>query len=283
MSTHLIGTTIRVVVIGGGYAGVMATNRLLGSLSEDERSRVDLRIVNLRTTFVERVRLHQLAAGSREKVTRPLGAMLHPAATLITGEAIRIDPHARTVRVWTAEGEHQVAYDYLIYAVGSRAAAPIAGSREHAYLLADYDGARCAAMAIAASAPRAEIAVIGGGLTGVEAASEVADQHHDAKVTLYCAGRLVPNMRPAARKSIEKALRRKGVHIIDNVPVVEIEAKLIRLGNGTRRPFDVCLVAAAFDVPDLAARSGLPVDDAGRLQVDETLRCLDAPARDRGG
>ena len=108
-------------------------------------------------------------------------------------------------------------------------------------------------MAIAASAPDAEIAVIGGGFTGVEAASELAEQRLEATITLYCAGDLLANMRPSARKSIRTALRRKGIRIVERVPVVDIEANLIRLGNGGLHPFDVCLVAAAFDVPELAA------------------------------
>jgi NADH:ubiquinone reductase (H+-translocating) len=271
-------TAIRVLVLGGGYAGVIATNRFLGSLTEDERGRVGLRLVNPRATFVERVRLHQLAAGSREEVTIALADMLHPAAAVMTGSATRIDPLAHTVQVMTPDGrEHDLGYDYLVYAVGSAAAASIPGSREHAYLLADYDGARGAAEAIAASAPGAEIAVIGGGFTGVEAASELVEQRPDANITLYCAGELLATMRPSARKNITTTLHRKGVRIVEKVPVLDIEANLIRLGNGALHPFDVCLVAAAFDVPELAKRSGLPVDELGRLQVDQTLRCVAEP------
>jgi NADH dehydrogenase FAD-containing subunit len=270
-------TPLRIVILGGGYAGVIAANRFLGSLTDDERSGIEVRLINPRSRFVERIRLHQLAAGSRADVTRPLAELLHPGAALITGVANRIDAHARTVDVSTYGDDVAIPYDYLIYAIGSQAAAPIPGARQHAFLLADYDGARDAATAISRSAPGAEMAVVGGGLTGVEAAAELAEQYADATVTLYCAGALLDGMRPAARKSISKTLRRKGVRIIDNVPVLEVEARALRLADGQHRPFDVCLVAAAFAVPDLAARSGLPVDASGRLRVDETLRCIDDP------
>lgn len=278
MSTHdTTDATIRVVILGAGYAGVIATNRFLGSLTDDERSRVKLRMVNPRDGFVERIRLHQLAAGSRDCVTIPLTDMLHPEAALVTGTAKHIDRPARTVRVSTVSRELDLAYDYLVYAVGSVAAAPIPGSREHAFLLADYDGARGAAAAVAACDPGAEIAVIGGGFTAVEAASELAEQRPDAQVTLYCAGALLSEMRPPARKSIKRVLRRKRVHIVEFAPVVEIKAGMIRLCNGDLHAFDVCLVAASFDVPELAAVSGLPIDSRGRLEVDETLRCAADP------
>lgn len=278
MSTHdTTDTTIRVVILGGGYAGVMATNRFLGSLTRHERSRVTLSLVNPRAGFVERIRLHQLAAGTRDRVTIALADLLHPQASLVTGAAEHIDHRARTVRVSTDGREIDLGYDYLVYAVGSRAAAPIPGAREHAFLLADHDDAARAAAAIAACGPGAEITVVGGGLTGVEAAGELAEQRPDAEVTLYCTSALLPDMRPSARKSIKKTLRRKGVHVVEHAPVVEINANTVRLGSGDRPSFDVCLVAASFDVPQLAGVSGLPTDDVGRLEVDETLRCVADP------
>ena len=62
MSTHdTTGAAIRVVILGGGYAGVIAANRFLGSLTDDERGRVKLSMVNPRDGLVERIRLHQPA------------------------------------------------------------------------------------------------------------------------------------------------------------------------------------------------------------------------------
>src|SRR4028119_1036845 len=69
----------RVVVVGAGYAGLIATNRFLGSLTDDERALVHLTVVNPRDEFVERIRLHQLAAGSLSTGARPPADLLHPA------------------------------------------------------------------------------------------------------------------------------------------------------------------------------------------------------------
>lgn len=57
----MTGTT-EVLVIGGGYAGVMAANRLT------RRNDVRVTLINPRTTFVHRIRLHQLVAGTDEAV-----------------------------------------------------------------------------------------------------------------------------------------------------------------------------------------------------------------------
>jgi NADH:ubiquinone reductase (H+-translocating) len=268
---------IRVVVLGAGYAGMIATNRFLGSLTDDEKQRTSVTMVNPRPVFVERIRLHELAAGSRDTVTLPLARVLHPDAAVVAGRARLIDPIAKTVRVATASEELNLAYDYLVYAVGSIAAAPIPGAVQHSFLLGDFDGACGAAEAIRKTGTSARIAVVGGGFTGVEAAGELAEQHPDADVTLFCSGPLVAGMRPAARRSLLKTLRRLGVSVEENTAVAEVEVGKLRLASGQAHAFDVCILAASFAVPDLAAVSGLPVDPGGRLQVDEHLRCLGVP------
>ena len=73
--------TIDAVIIGGGYGGVMAANRLAA-----KGRRVHL--VNDGPTFVNRVRLHQHTATGYE-VTRPLGEMLFPEIGLSTQRAVR--------------------------------------------------------------------------------------------------------------------------------------------------------------------------------------------------
>ncbi|RBY83312.1 NAD(P)/FAD-dependent oxidoreductase [Blastococcus sp. TF02A-26] len=263
----------RVVVVGAGYAGLIATNRLLGSLTADERPRVSVTVVNARPDLVERVRLHQLAAGSRASVTRPLAELLHPDAVLVVGSAERIDPAAGIVRVATAAGVRELAADTVVYAVGSTAAIPFPGAREHGFALADLEGARAAAEAIAATGDGVRVTVVGGGFTGVEAAAEVAEQHPDARVTLLCAGPLVPALRPAARRSLLRSLRRLRVDVREQTPVAALEEGKAVLADGSVEAFDVCLLATSFAVPPLARDSGLPVDEAGRLRVDASLTC----------
>lgn len=267
---------VEVVVVGAGYAGVIATNRFLASLDDSERARTRVTVVNPRAEFVERIRLHELAAGSRDSVTMPLTDVLHAAAALLVGTARMIDPEARQVTVATADGERMLRYDHLVYAPGSSAAAPIPGAREHAFLIADPDGAQRAAAAIG-SGPGQRVVVVGGGLTGVEAASEIAEQHPEVEVTLVSAGPVLAAMRAAARRTILRTLGRAGVRIEAGVAVSAIEPDRVLLADDRVIAFDACVLAASFAVPDLARCSGLAVDDAGRLRVDEYLRALDTP------
>ena len=112
----------RVLVLGAGYAGAMAVNRTLASLTPAEAEHVDVTVVNPRADFIERIRLHQLAAGTIPSAGRPLEEVLHPAAELLAGTAELIDAERRRVRVRTRDGVQDLEYDTLVYAIGSRTA-----------------------------------------------------------------------------------------------------------------------------------------------------------------
>lgn len=268
---------VSVLVIGAGYAGVIATNRLLASLSDAESKRVHVTVVNPRPEFVERIRLHELAAGSRPSVCLPLAGTLHRDARLLVGTARRIDPKARTATVETVAGEVTERYDFLIFAPGSAAATPIPGAREHAHLLADLDGGQAAAHELASVPTGSRVVIVGGGFTGVEAAAEIAERRPGLDVTLLSSGPVAAQMRPQAGRSIRRALNRLGVHLVEDATADRITAQAVVLADGRTVEFDSCLVALSFTAPDLARASGLRVDATGRLCVDEMLRCTDAP------
>src|SRR5690349_2031190 len=153
---------IRVAVIGGGYAGVLAANRLQGSAG------VAVTLVNPRPRFVERIRLHQLAARNYD-ATQGYDTLLGDRVRLLVDGAERIDAAAR--RVHLSYGD-TLDYDYLIYAVGSTGNVPAAvpGAAEFAYPLGEFEQAdrlRSRLQDVALGAP---VVVVGGGLTGIEAA-----------------------------------------------------------------------------------------------------------------
>ncbi|MEO6124078.1 MAG: FAD-dependent oxidoreductase [Ilumatobacteraceae bacterium] len=264
-------------MIGAGYAGVMATNRLLSSLTPAEADRVRVTVVNPRAEFVERIRLHELAAGSRASVFLPLADTLHKNARLLVGIALDIASDARAVTVATAAGDVTERYDFLIYAPGSAASTPVPGAREHAHLLADLEGAQTAARQLAGAASGSKVVVLGGGFTGVEAAAEIAERRPGLDVTLLSHGPVVGQMRPQARQSIRRRLTQLGVHLDEHATAERITESAVTLSDGRTVDFDACIVALSFTAPNLAQSSGLSVDGDGRLRVDETLRCINAP------
>ncbi|GAA0478943.1 NADH dehydrogenase [Paractinoplanes deccanensis] len=257
----MAGST-RVVVIGGGFAGVMAANRLT------QRDDVAVTVVNPRAEFVVRLRLHQLVAGTHDAVVE-YREVLADGVRLVVDSVTEIDAAGRSVTL--AEGG-VVAYDYLIYAVGSGSAEGLVpGAAEFAYPMATLEAARRVRAVIDGLPAGAGVTVVGAGPTGIETAAELAEQGH--RVSLACGGALGAYLHPRARRAAAKSLARVGVRVIDGPgsKVTEVLRDGVRLGDGRTVPGAVTIWTAGFGVPDLAARSGLATDAVGRLLTDETL------------
>jgi NADH dehydrogenase FAD-containing subunit len=229
------------------------------------RPHVDVRLVNPRASFVERIRMHQLVAGSGS-ATLDYAALLHPDIDLVTDSATRIDTAER--RVCWASGD-TLGYDYVIYAVGSTAAAPSVPGGQFAYPIAEFEHARRLSARLHFLHPDEPVCVVGSGLTGIEVAAELA-QHHP-NVTLVCGGVLGPSLGEPGRGSVARQLRRLGVTVLGDVAVVEVRVDSVLLSDARWLPSAVTVWTAGFGVPELAARSGLRTDAAGRLLTDETL------------
>ena len=258
-----------VVVVGGGYAGTLAANHLR------QRPDVDITLINPRAVFVERIRLHQLVADTHA-ATVDYGTLLGNSIRLVVDNAEHVDTGAR--RLLLASG-NELAYDYLIYAVGSTGAIPavlstVPGAIEFAHSVADLESAQRLRYALAdLPSEIAPITVVGAGLTGIETASELAEQGRP--VTLVCGGILGPTLSKRGRRSVAGQLRKLGVNVLESVAVKEVRRDAVVLTDGAVLPSAVTVWTAGFAVPDLAVRSGLSTDAIGRLLTDETLTSID--------
>ncbi|WP_102143984.1 NAD(P)/FAD-dependent oxidoreductase [Mycobacterium hubeiense] len=257
--------THKVIVIGGGYAGTLAANRL------QQNPDIDITLINPRPKFVQRLRLHQLTAGTGD-ATADYGDLLGDRVRLVVDSVIDIDTASR--KVLLASGG-ALAYDYVIYAVGSTAAVPesVPGATEFAYPIAEFEHAQRARAAIDKLATDAWITVVGGGLTGIEVAAELAEQGRT--VTLVCGGRLAPSLGEPGRRAVAKRLRKLGVTMLESDTVIEVRPDAVVLADGAVWPSAITIWAGGFGVPDLARRSGLRTDELGRLITDETLTSVD--------
>ncbi|NQX29317.1 FAD-dependent oxidoreductase [Microbacteriaceae bacterium VKM Ac-2854] len=230
-------TKKHVVVIGGGYAGVMAANRLA--------TQVPVTLVTAAPRFVERIRLHEVVAGVRADAEVEYTSLLHPTVRLRVGRVVHLGE--RMLRL--ADGE-TLAFDHAVYAVGSAAAGGITSA----------DGAARIRSQLDALPAGAGVAVLGGGLTGIETAAEIAQARPHLRVELRTSGVVAPHESARGRASALASLRRLGVDVVENV--------------GTPASADVVIRCTGFAVPALAADSGLPVDADGRIRVDPSLRVL---------
>jgi NADH dehydrogenase FAD-containing subunit len=257
--------SIRVVVVGGGYAGVMAANRLT------QRDDVAVTLINPRSSFVHRIRLHQLVGGTGDAVVG-YRDILADRVALVVDTASRIDTAERTVSL--ANGA-TVGYEYLIYSVGSGSADPRVPGAEYAHTMASLEEAQRLRSLLDSTPTTAMVTVVGAGATGIEVAAELAAEGRT--VRLVCGTVLHPYLHPRTRRKFAKRLAKLGVSVIDGpgAKVTAASRDTVLLADGRELPSTVTIWTAGFSVPGLAARSGLTTDAAGRLLTDETLTSID--------
>ncbi|GLJ62497.1 NADH dehydrogenase [Microbacterium barkeri] len=261
---NVTGRRTEVVVIGGGYAGVLAANRLT------RRDDVAVTLVNARDRFVERVRLHQLVGGSDDAVV-DFGDLLAKRVRLVVDTVTEIDAPRR--RLVLEKGE-PLAYDYLVYAVGSTSGPlEMPGAAEHALPLATLEEAERVRAALGSAPVDAPLVVVGSGPLGIETAAELAELGR--RVTLVCGRVLSPYSHESARRTIRRRLESLGVRLLEGTTAVRVTRASVELADGRSMPSAVTIWTAGFAAADLARRSGLSTDADGRLLADETLTSID--------
>lgn len=263
------------LVLGAGYTGLTAARR---AAHHARRGGAGLRVtlVNATDTFVERVRLHEVAAG-RGTAVHPLSDSLNPGIDLVVGRVESLDPAGRTVDVRSGGRVRTLRYDTLVYALGSAAAVDaVPGAAEYAATLAGLDGARALARRIADERPRT-LTVVGGGLTGLEAATEIAEAHPGTRVHLVTAGPVGAGLSPRGRAHVLRVLDRMGVAVHEHTRVAAVEADHVKLEDGELLESDLTVWNAGFSVPALVAEAGLAVDGDGRALVDGSGRSVSHP------
>ena len=191
---------------------------------------------------------------------------------LVVDGAARIDATARAVEL--ASGD-TVAYDYLIYAVGSTGKVPagVPGAAEFAYPISELEQAQRLSARLADVPTSAPTVIVGGGLTGIETAAEFAEVGRPVTLVTDV---LAPTVGKNGRRSVAKRLAKLRVAVIEGT-VARVSPDRVVLSDGRELPSAVTVWTAGFGVPELAAASGLTTDRLGRLLTDETLTSLDDP------
>ncbi|MEU6579039.1 FAD-dependent oxidoreductase [Streptomyces sp. NPDC046805] len=266
----------RIVVLGAGYAGAVAAGRLARRLHRDE---VAITLVNTEADFVERVRMHQLAVG-QELQPRPFGEMFAGTGVeLKLAEVTAVDVDRKTVTVLDAYGtEEALEYDTLVYALGSRwndQAVP--GTAEHADQIASRPGALRLRERLARLDGGQPVLVVGGGLTGLEAATEIAEARPDLDVALAARGELGDWLSPKGRRHLRKVFDRLGITVHEHADVTAVGADHVTTADGTAVPAAITVWTTGFAVRPIARATTLDVTDTGRIVVDRSMRSVSHP------
>ena len=263
----------RVVVIGAGYTGMLAAIRLA---HRTRRTGVRITLVNPSPRFAERLRLHQIAAGQELADHRIPDLLAGTGIRFVQGTVTALDPGRNAV---TVDDGTALGYDTLVYALGSSTdTGGVPGADTHACTLnGPQVAARFAARLRDVAASGGAVTVCGGGLTGIEAATEIAEAHPGLDVTLVSLGEPGAMMGERARAYLHRAFDRLGVTVRTGRGVTKVLPDAVELDGGELVPSQLCLWTTGVRVPTLAADAGIAVDEGGRILVDATLRSVSHP------
>jgi NADH dehydrogenase len=292
----------RVVIVGGGFAGLAAARGLA------DRPGIRVNLIDRRNHHLFQPLLYQVAmAGlSPAEIAAPIRSLLRFASNVEVRqeEAIAGDLARRVLRTMADRHEHDHAYDYLVLACGSSHAyfgrheweefAPGLKTLAQAVeirrrVLLAYELAE-----IECDSPRQRalltFVVVGGGPTGVELAGALGEmsrftlardfRHIDpalARVILIEAGpRILPSFPESLASRATRDLEALGVQVWTSSPVTRVDATGVEVGR-ERIEAATTLWAAGVEASPLGKLLGLPVDRVGRIRVGPDLALPEHP------
>ena len=285
----------RVVILGAGFGGIQTYT----SLRKAGRKDIQVTIINRTNYFLFTPLLHEVATGGLghhnvvEAVREIIG---RDSASFLQAEIEAIDMTNRTVHTSVRD----VPYDTLVIATGATTAYyGIPGAEEHGLVLKTLDDAlrlrnRVIDLFEQANqrtpAERKQLlsfAVVGGGATGVEIATELADLFNDTfrifyandfnrkevSLSLISADKelLIP-FHPHLRRKAAHVLEREGINVKLNMQVKEVTPDGLLFADGTTLQASTVVWAAGVRSLMPKANEGLTCDKGGRAMVDAFLR-----------
>ncbi|MET0614953.1 MAG: NAD(P)/FAD-dependent oxidoreductase [Thermoleophilaceae bacterium] len=287
-----------VVIAGGGFGGLYAARRLERRLP---RHSARITVVSDVNFLLYTPLLPGAAAGTLEPrhVVVPLREELE-WAELTLGRVTGADPGVNELYLRTLdERDETLRYDQLVVALGSVSRVlPVPGLAEHAFgfkNLADAIAVRNRALLnleVAESLPTDEarreyltFIFVGAGYAGVEGIAELADYINDIIdkyprcrvvgtrwILVEALDRIMPEIPQSLARFASNELRRRGIELRTGTRLDSLDDHLAVLSTGERIPTRMVCWTAGVKPPRVIGHLGLPLTDAGRIDVDATMR-----------
>ncbi|MFB6157214.1 MAG: NAD(P)/FAD-dependent oxidoreductase [Haloferacaceae archaeon] len=277
-----------VVVVGAGYAGAGAVRSFERAAPAD----ADLTWISEHDYHLVLHEVHRVIRDPSvaPKIRLPVEEIKSPSTEFVEGRVEGVDVDERAVAL--ADGS-TVEYDYLLIALGSATAFyGIEGLRKHSLTLKSLDDAEAINAAVreaAAGATRddpAQVLVGGAGLSGIQAAGEIAgwrdDNRAPVEVTLVEGlDEVFPGNDPSVQAALRERLEAAGIDILTGEFISEVDEGTVYLGGGEDEepeelPYDVLLWTGGITGQEEVADAGVEKDErSNRIHADRDFTTSD--------
>ena len=263
-----------VLILGGGYAGVLTALRL----ARRTRGTVRITLASASSRFVERIRQHQAAVGGELRQISLPGLLAGSGVRFTEAFVDRLDLE----RGEAGAGRERFGFDELVLAIGSRVDVDrVPGAREHALTLDAAHTARLRSRLEAAARSGGRVLVCGGGLSGIELSAELSERWPGLPLTLVTAEQIGPGLSERARGYLRSFFSEHGVQLQEHARVERIETGGVwcrephsGLPEPRRIAAELVVWAGGFIGSELPRHAGLDVNLRDQVRVDSALRSL---------
>lgn len=294
----------RIVIVGGGAGGLELATTLGNKLVKS--GRVSVVLVDRSSTHIWKPLLHEVAAGSMDANSHQLEyaaqARWH-RFVFQPGELKGLDRERKTITVGNLVDDdgiellpqREIMYDTLILSIGSITNFfNVPGAEKNAISIdsmyqAEHFRRRMIGLCVRADQAQSKlnIAIIGGGATGVELSAELRntaevlgayglhnlDPHRDIRITVIeAAPRILSALPERVSVKTTELLNRLDVDVLTDAKVSEVQEHAVLLADGTQIPADLTVWAAGIRAPQILSELGLPVNRLGQIVVSRTLQ-----------
>jgi sulfide:quinone oxidoreductase len=274
----------KVLILGGGFGGVVAAERLAGQLGDDHQ----ITLVSRSRNFVFYPALVRLAFGKcdKEDVSFDLRqSMLSRRINFVEAEVAHVDPFERKVTIAHGQVEGRLPFDYLVFALGRRLATErITGFYEHAHHLLNVDKAIQFGRAVSVfregrivlgQCPGARLPVpVYESAFALAARLEAEGQRDRIKITVVSPGPLESELGDAAAAAaIEKALAARQIELVTQFPIASLSRNKAIANTGDELDFNLLMLVPPFRGSSAASYMGA-TNDEGYIHVDLNMRVM---------
>lgn len=279
---------IKVVILGGGFAGVSAAKKLL---KKTRRSEVQITLIDKNSYHLFTPSLYEVASSEepQKNICIPLHEILK-GVEIIKGEVQKIDKDEKSVRL----KDQNLNYDYLIIALGSEPDyRDIFGLEQYSIPFKTLENAakikniiREKFGEVCAGEKVFKVLIGGGGSSGCEFASELTKyrkkeclkhkkQEEVFKIAIFQKSpQLVRELNIEAAKIAYQRLIKHGVEVNFGQRIAKVEENFIETDTGDKYEFDVLVWAGGIRGNSVLKSSGFEINEQGRVSVNQELRIM---------
>ena len=277
-----------VAVIGGGFGGLYTALKLEELSKEAGNSRIEITLIDPKDKFVFLPLLYELAVGTASilEVAPRYSSILEDSGIKFIQDSAQLVDCEKNEVVLSGDKGVRRSFDQIVIASGAQPRTDmIPGAREHSMPFSRVEDAYALSTrlrALQAKGGIARVVVIGGGYSGVEVATNVAEYlGGGCKVSLLDRNEEVMHSSPLHNREHAKAsLSGSGVDLVMGVDVKEITAAAVvhapKDGSAqpTELPADLVITTCGVKVSALVEGLSVPKDTSGRVLTDRALRSV---------